>query len=64
MTNFEYRAAEFLQSAINGNYDALKSYLDENKDINISFLNQALHHCFYYFNSSSGHFQCIKELLM
>ena len=62
MTNFP--ATEFLQSAKNGNYDALKCYLAENEVINVSFLNQALHTCFHCFNSSSGHFQCIKELLM
>ena len=61
--NPEYWINELFHSVMSGNCDALKSFLFRNKDISVSFLNQALHHCLNNFNKISGHFQCIKELL-
>jgi len=61
--NFDSSTSQFSQYVREGNYDLIRSFLSENKDLNVLFLNQALIHSFHCFNPNSGHFQIIKELI-
>lgn len=60
----DYSQSEFCQYIHMGNYDRMRFFLSENKDLSPAFLNQALLHCFHCINSANSvHFQIIKELL-